>query len=84
VDKNWLIANLQDARQALESAISEVEQLESDDELVAQQLISEVYIKLNYAWNSRGGVTDSDDAKEYNKRIKYPRVMDIYSDGISE
>jgi hypothetical protein len=79
MDKPWLIVNLEDARQALDRAISEIKALDAADEHVAQQLVGEAYIKLNYAWNSRAGTADSSDQTKYDEWIKYPRVMDIYT-----
>ncbi|MFO1523570.1 MAG: hypothetical protein U1G05_16365 [Kiritimatiellia bacterium] len=79
MNKPWLIANLEDARQELERAIGEIKELDARDEHVAQQLIAETYIKLNYAWNSRASAHDSSDQARYDEWIKYPKVMDIYS-----
>ncbi len=76
----WIIANLEDARQALAYAISEIKTLETADHCIAQDLIAEVYIKLNYAWNSRTGPGDSLEDGRYDERIKYPKEMDIYTE----
>ncbi len=79
MDKPWLIVNLEDARQALDRAITEIKALDAGDEHVAQQLVGEVYIKLNYAWNSRAGAPDLSGPTKYGEWISYPRVMDIYT-----
>ena len=84
MDKAWLIANLEDARQELERAITEIQALEAGDEHVAQQLVGEAYLKLNYAWNSRAGAPESQSQSRYEELIRYPNLMDIYSGGDGE
>jgi hypothetical protein len=79
MNKPWLITNLEDARQALDRAIAEIKTLEVEDEHVAQQLVAEAYIKLNYAWNSRATAPDSLGQTKYDEWIKYPKAMDIYT-----
>lgn len=80
MDKAWLIVNLEEARQALDRAISEIRTLDIEDEPIAQQLVAEAYIKLNYAWHSRAGVSDSSGLGNHNEWIKYPKVMDTYTE----
>ncbi|MDQ8201238.1 hypothetical protein QEH56_23945 [Pelagicoccus enzymogenes] len=78
MDKEWLKTNLEEARDWIEHAIKEIDRLEDDDELPAQQLIGEAYIKLNQAWNSRNG---PDSAKgKYRDMIVYPKVMNMYAE----
>jgi len=81
MDKAWLITNLEDARHALDRAISEIKQHEAAEEHIAQQVVGEVYAKLNYAWNSRAAVPAPPDRAHYDEWIRYPKVMDIYVGG---
>lgn len=81
MNKPYLIANLEDARQTLERAIQEIRVLDACDEYVAQQLVAEAYIKLNFAWNSRTSLGDSWEDSKYFEWIKYPKEMDIYTGG---
>ena len=78
MDKKWMIVNLQEAHSELERAIAEIKGMSEDEEFLAQQILGEVYIKLNYAWNSREmkGLESND---RYHEMIQYPKEMDIYS-----
>ena len=78
MNKTWLIANLEDTRVELQRAIDEIRCLDSQDEHIAQQLIGEVFLKLNFAWNARHSNGNEADGK-YADWIQYPKVMDIYS-----
>jgi len=81
MNKPWLITNLEDARQALARAISEIKTLDGDDDCIAQDMVGEAYVKLNYAWNSRAAPVGSSGDSEYDEWIKYPKEMDIYTGG---
>jgi len=77
MDKTWLVTNLELAHGELEEAIAEIKQLPEEDEFLAKQLLGEVYLKLNYAWNSRNMPDNLPD--KYYEFIRYPKEMDIYT-----
>jgi hypothetical protein len=78
MDKNWLNINLKQAQQELADAMSEIDTMDPDEDYLAQQVLAEVYIKLNYAWNSRNMV-DTTGKDQYYELIQYPKEMDNYS-----
>ena len=76
MNKEWLIINLEEAKYWIENAIKEIDSLDDDDDSVAQGLVGEAYIKMNYAWNSRKG--PEPEGTHDQDYIKYPKEMDIY------
>ncbi len=51
-DAEWTLATLNDAKEALESLIAQIEDNPNEVEEILDEDISNVYAKLNYAFNS--------------------------------
>ena len=77
MDADWILTTLNDALSALEDAIVE---LESDPEAVDEllpELMSMIYAKLNYAWNSRELGPEAIDKLDHDQLVGFPKDLSI-------
>ncbi|MEZ5463967.1 MAG: hypothetical protein R3F22_01815 [Lysobacteraceae bacterium] len=80
MDRIWILTNLREAAESLDSLIEAVE-AEADpalvDAVVSAQVYS-VYRKLNYAWNTRHVASDEAISEAgYDEAVQYPKDFDF-------
>lgn len=77
MDAQWLLTTLRLARDELEELIASVEASRepSEAEADARVQVSQVYIALNYAWNTRNGEAAIGPA--HDKAIRIPTDLDL-------
>lgn len=77
VDADWVLTTLNDALAALEEAVMEIE---GDPDSVAEILderIPELYVKLNYAWNTRIEGPEAIDKFDHNDLVAFPKDIEL-------
>ncbi len=73
IDSDWVLTTLNDALSALEEAIMEIEGDPESVEEILDERIPALYVKLNYAWNTRVEGPEAIDKFDHNDLVAFPK-----------
>lgn len=72
IQANWLLATLEDARDALDTAIDSLSRHPEEAEEILTEEIAAAYAKLNYAVNTARCGAEGLDTMEDDELVAYP------------
>ncbi len=73
IDSDWVLTTLNDALSALEEAIMEIEGDPESVKEILEERIPELYVKLNYAWNTRIKGPGAIDKFDHDDLVAFPK-----------
>ena len=76
-DPEWTLATLNDAKEALEDLIAQVEDSPEEVKEILEENIANVYAKLNYAFNSAKDGPDALLSMPDDELVAFPSVLPL-------
>ena len=76
-DPEWTLATLNDAKEALEDLIAQVEDSPEEVKEILEENIANVYAKLNYAFNSAKDGPDALLSMPDDDLVAFPSVLPL-------
>lgn len=76
-DAEWTLATLNDAKEALEDLIAQVEDSPEEVKEILEENIANVYAKLNYAFNSAKDGPDALLSMPDDELVAFPSVLPL-------
>ncbi len=73
IDADWVLTTLNDALAALEEAIMDIEGDPEAVKEIMEERIPELYVKLNYAWNTRIEGPEAIDKFDHDDLVAFPK-----------
>lgn len=77
MDAEWIQVTLQDAAEALQELLEDLEDQPEDAEALLREQLPAVYAKLNYAWHTRDTGPAAIDTMDHDALVSWPQELGL-------